>query len=75
MICVAQREGFTDGEGCFHVSVTGNNKLKLGWRIRVFFEISAHEKDKDILENLKKFFGVGTIYKLGEKSLQFKVFA
>ena len=27
------------------------------------------------MENLKKFFGVGTIYKLGEKSLQFKVFA
>ena len=27
------------------------------------------------MENLKKFFGVGTISKLGEKSIQFKVFA
>ena len=67
--------GFTEGEGCFHLSVTGNNKLKLGWRVRVFLKSPRMKKIKTYWKIKKKFFGVGPISKLGEKSLQFKVFA
>ena len=29
--------GFSDGEGCFHLSITKNQELKIGWRVRIFF--------------------------------------
>ena len=38
--------GFTDGEGCFIVSITRNKNLNVGWEIRLFFKINLHERDK-----------------------------
>ena len=42
--------GFTDGEGCFHVSVIKNNQYKLGWSVQPNFQITLHIKDYPLLK-------------------------
>jgi hypothetical protein len=64
--------GFTDGEGCFRISLTKRDNL-VGWRVQLFFQIALHEKDKLLLENLQNYLGVGKIYKSGKDMLQYKI--
>ena len=58
--------GFADGEGCFHVSVSKNDKLKLGWEVKLFFQIGLNEKDKALLEQIKNKFKVRSVYRQGK---------
>ena len=51
--------GFTDAEGCFSVIFTKRPNLK--WRIMVSFEINLHSKDIKILNQIKDYFGVGSV--------------
>jgi LAGLIDADG endonuclease len=51
--------GFTDAEGCFGLYIYKNANYKTGWFISLVFKISLHEKDQIILEQIKKYFGVG----------------
>lgn len=53
--------GFTDAEGCFEVYLAKNNKRTTGWSTIVRFELHLHEKDKQLLEKIRNFFGVGSI--------------
>ena len=53
--------GFIDAEGCFHISMTQNSKLKMGVAVRAIFQISLHKKDLVLLERIRDFFGVGTV--------------
>lgn len=53
--------GFIDAEGCFHVSVVEHKNLKIGYSVRVIFQISLHEKDKALLDSIKDYFGVGKV--------------
>lgn len=65
--------GFTDGEGCFTVSIASNSRYKTGYKIKVTFQIGLHINDITLLEQIKLFFGVGYITKLGAESVQFRV--
>ena len=65
--------GFVDAEGCFHVSITKNNKLNVGWKVQLFFEITLSKKDKALLEKIKNFFNANLISKHGPQSIQFRV--
>ena len=47
--------GFTDGEGCFYIGISPDNKSSSGFRIKLSFQIGLHEKDKELL-NLIKFY-------------------
>jgi hypothetical protein len=60
--------GFTDGEGCFLVVISPDSKFKTGYRVKATFQIGLHEKDFALLEQIKLFFGVGQITKLGAES-------
>lgn len=55
--------GFTDGEGCFHVSVNKHPDMALGYQVLPEFVIVQHERDIQILYALKRFFGCGTVRK------------
>ena len=55
--------GFTDAEGCFQIKIQSNDKLKIKWRVRPVFSITLHNKDLQLLENIKNFIGVGHISK------------
>ena len=58
--------GFIDGEGCFSIVVIENKKLKVGWRVQLFFQIGLHKKDRALLEKIKSFLSVGEIYEQRE---------
>lgn len=54
--------GFVDGEGCFYVHIDKRKNRKSGWHVQACFQIKLHIKDKDLLLQIKSFFGeVGTI--------------
>jgi hypothetical protein len=53
--------GFTDGEGCFHVSINKIPGMSLGWQVLPEFRIVQHEKDEEVLHEIKNYFGFGKI--------------
>ena len=65
--------GFTDGEGCFHVSVIKYNEFKLGWKVQPNFQITLHKKDYPLLKEIKNFFGIGSIYLHGNTLVKYSV--
>ena len=67
--------GFTDGEGCFLISLSKDKKQITGWRVKYTFTISSHKKDQALLEQIQSFFGgVGSINsKHGPQSIQLRV--
>lgn len=45
--------GFTDAEGCFHVSIVNKPELRVGKSVRTMFSISLHERDLALLIKIK----------------------
>jgi len=54
--------GFTDGEGCFSVSLIKNKTSKSGWQIFPEFVITQGLKSLPALEIIKQQFGCGKIF-------------
>ena len=46
--------GFTDGEGCFHISINKLSDMKLGWQVLPEFRIVQHERDEVVLYKIKE---------------------
>jgi len=67
--------GFTDGEGCFILSITENENYKVGWRVQIIFSIQLNCRDDDILKQIQTYFcGVGSISKKSKNnSIEFLV--
>ena len=53
--------GFTDGEGCFHISINKLSDMKLGWQVLPEFRIVQHERDEVVLYKIKGYFGFGDV--------------
>jgi LAGLIDADG endonuclease len=62
--------GFVDGEGCFSVSIRPHPTVRYGTRFVVgtVFQVSQHEDNVQILENLQRFFGCGRVVSKGPNS-------
>ena len=54
--------GFTDGEGCFSVSIIKNSTTKSGWQIFPEFVITQGERSLPAIEEVQKYFQCGKIY-------------
>ena len=54
--------GFTDGEGCFSISIFRNKTLRSGFQIFPEFVLTQGARGLDALEKVQKFFGCGKIY-------------
>lgn len=54
--------GFTDGEGCFSVSLFRNATTKSGWQIFPEFVITQGAKSLPALHVFKSYFGCGNIF-------------
>ena len=54
--------GFTDGEGCFSVSIIKNSTTKTGWQIFPEFVVTQGEKSKSSLKLIQSHFGCGKVY-------------
>ncbi len=55
--------GFVDGEGCFHVGINKNQKMKLGVQVLPEFTVVQHQVDEQVLHALKDYFGCGVVRK------------
>ncbi len=53
--------GFTDGEGCFHISINRIPGMSLGWQVLPEFRIVQNEKDENVLNEIKNYFGFGNV--------------
>jgi len=53
--------GFVDAEGSFVVNILQNSERRIGFLVLAYFEIAVNEKDRDILIEIQKYFGVGNI--------------
>ena len=51
------------------------NNNKTGWAVQLEFSIGLHEKDFVLLEEIKNFFGVGSISKFYSESIRYRVFS
>lgn len=54
--------GFTDGEGCFSVSIFRNKTMKSGWQVFPEFVVAQGEKSAKSLYIFKEYFDCGEIY-------------
>jgi len=54
--------GFTDGEGCFSITINKNDQRLP--EARLIFEIELREDDEPILHEIKSVLGCGRIYRL-----------
>ncbi len=55
--------GFVDGEGCFHVGISKDSDLKLGYQVLPEFTVVQHERDVQVHHALKANFGCGVVRK------------
>lgn len=53
--------GFVGGEGCFHISLTKNSTMKLGYQVSPEFVVVQHKRDIALLYALKDYFGCGSV--------------
>src|SRR3990167_4163805 len=54
--------GFTDGEGCFSISIFRNSTSKSGWQVFPEFVITQGEKSLAALELFQEYFECGKIF-------------
>lgn len=66
-------KGFVDGEGCFSIVMVKDKSYKLGWQVKPKFSIGLHKKDKDLLEFIKDYLGIGGISSQGINGVQFYI--
>lgn len=64
--------GFSNGEGCFFISIVNFSATKLGKTVQLIFQITQHNKDELLLRNFIEFFNSGNVFKNGD-SYVFKV--
>lgn len=54
--------GFTDGEGCFSISIFKNSTTKLGYQVFPEFVLTQGAKSAALLQDVQSFFDCGNIY-------------
>lgn len=57
--------GFTDGEGCFSVTICKHKSARLGWKIDPLFQVYQHKDNARVLYLFKQFMGCGYVSKKG----------
>lgn len=53
--------GFTSAEGCFNVQIKANQKQALGVQVQLAYQVTQHNKDKQLMENFKIYLGSGSV--------------
>ena len=56
--------GFVDGEGCFFIGIQKNPTIESGFRSLPEFRVRQHQRDLDLLHDLKKFFAFGRVCRI-----------
>jgi len=64
--------GFTSGEGSFFVNIFKSSHHKVGFQIRLEFEIAQHIRDELLMLSFTKFFGCGIISRYSKDMVKFR---
>ncbi len=48
--------GYSDGEGCFMINVFKSKNVRVGFVVKLVYQITAHQTEADIMHSLKAFF-------------------
>lgn len=67
--------GFADAEGCFIITISRDPFNKIGWRVKLAFEIGLHKKDLALLKLIQNFFKIGVISLQSKDVVRFRVFS
>jgi hypothetical protein len=62
-----------EADGCFMLGFFKSDKYKMDYQIQAIFKITLHNKDYDLLCQVKDYFGSGSVTKHGETTLQYTV--
>nr|YP_009327847.1 NADH dehydrogenase subunit 4L [Epichloe festucae]APB96806.1 NADH dehydrogenase subunit 4L [Epichloe festucae]APB96866.1 NADH dehydrogenase subunit 4L [Epichloe hybrida] len=67
--------GLFDAESSFVVTILKNSRYKTGWAVQPRIQIKMHEKDRDLIKSVQKFFGnIGYLSEPNNKStVEFRV--
>ena len=65
--------GFTEGEGCFRVSINRQPKMSTGWQVLPEFRVVQHKRNKDTLQRLQQFFGAGDVVVNHDTRLELRI--
>nr|YP_635857.1 putative site-specific DNA endonuclease [Oltmannsiellopsis viridis]YP_635905.1 putative site-specific DNA endonuclease [Oltmannsiellopsis viridis]ABB81973.1 putative site-specific DNA endonuclease [Oltmannsiellopsis viridis]ABB82018.1 putative site-specific DNA endonuclease [Oltmannsiellopsis viridis] len=65
--------GFTDGEGCFNVSIVRQKSMAMGFQVLADYTVVQHERDIQILHALKDYFGVGQVGRNNDTRQHYRV--
>ena len=55
--------GFISGEGCFRVSIQKSPRSKSNFQVLLFFELTQHCRDEELMMNLKSYLNCGNVKK------------
>jgi len=58
--------GFASGEGCFRVRIFESANHKTGYQVQLRFQITQHNRDKNLMEKLVEYLGCGFISERGD---------
>jgi hypothetical protein len=65
--------GLIDGEGSFILTIRKNSTMKYKFGVQLCLAIVLHRKDRELLESLQSYLGVGRISKHDKNNLQLRV--
>lgn len=64
--------GFTSGEGCFFVNIFKSAHHKVGYQVRLEFELAQHIRDELLMESFTSFFNCGVISRYSKDMVKFR---
>lgn len=65
--------GFTSGDGNFSAKVNKSFTTKIGFSVQLTFNLYQHNKDLDLMKNLRNYLGCGKVYVRSNKLVVFSV--
>jgi len=61
--------GFLEGDGCFSICVVKSSRSKYGALVQLFFNITQHSRDEQLLKSLVNYLGCGGYYLVSGRDL------
>ena len=66
--------GYVDGEGCFSVSFSKREKLRIGWEVKPSFCVGQNYDRREVLDLMMDYFGCGHIRRdWGDRTLKYEI--
>jgi len=65
--------GFVDGEGCFYVGINPHPEMTQEYQVLPEFRVVQHERDKQVLHALKRFFRSGVVRRNHEDRWELRI--